>query len=141
MKSLKKELGDFTFKTEDDNRYFQAVSSYSQQVTAPALWSAENPELYELLIVLKNANGDIVETAGTHVGFREIEIVRKGTNKSQILVNGAPIMIKGVNRHETSLEGGRTVTEESMVQDILLMKQYNINSVRNSHYPNDAKMV
>lgn len=136
---FKKELGDFTFKTEDDNRYFQAVSSYSQQVTAPALWSAENPELYELLIVLKNANGDIVETAGTHVGFREIEIVRKGTNKSQIIVNGAPIMIKGVNRHETSLEGGRTVTEESMVQDILLMKQYNINSVRNSHYPNDAK--
>lgn len=136
---FKKELGDFTFKTEDDNHYFHAVSSYSQQVTAPALWSAENPELYELLIVLKNANGDIVETAGTHVGFREIEIVRKGTNKSQILVNGAPIMIKGVNRHETSLEGGRTITEESMVQDILLMKQYNINSVRNSHYPNDAK--
>ena len=136
---FKKELGDFTFKTEDDNRYFQAVSSYSQQVTAPALWSAENPELYELLIVLKNANGDIVETAGTHVGFRENEIERKETNKSQILVKAAPIMIRGPNRHETSLEGGRTITEESMVQDILLMKQYNINSVRNSHYPNDAK--
>lgn len=80
-----------------------------------------------------------METAGTHVGFREIEIVRKGTNKSQILVNGAPIMIKGVNRHETSLQGGRTITEESMVQDILLMKKYNINSVRNSHYPNNAR--
>ena len=136
---FKKDLTDFAFQASGDKRYFQAVAEYSQQVTAPALWSAEHPDLYELAIILKNAKGDIVETAGTHVGFREIEIVRKGTNKSQILVNGAPIMIKGVNRHETSLSGGRTITEESMVQDILLMKQYNINSVRNSHYPNDAK--
>lgn len=136
---FKKELKDFTFKASDDKRYFQAVSDYSQEVTAPALWSAEEPNLYEMAIVLKNAEGSIVETAGMHVGFREIEIVRKGTNKSQILVNGAPIMIKGVNRHETTLEGGRSITEESMVEDILLMKQYNINSVRNSHYPNDAK--
>lgn len=135
---FKKELTDFSFEKCGDGR-FQAVSDYSQQVTAPALWSEEEPNLYEMVIILKNANGDIVETAGTHVGFREVEIVRKGTNKSQILVNGAPIMIKGVNRHETSLEGGRAITEESMVQDILLMKQYNINSVRNSHYPNDAK--
>lgn len=136
---FKKDLSDFEFKASGDNRYLQAVSTYSQQVTAPALWSAEHPDLYELAIILKNAKGEIVETAGTHVGFREIEIVRKGTSTSQILVNGAPIMIKGVNRHETSLEGGRVITEESMVQDILLMKQYNINSVRNSHYPNDAK--
>ncbi len=134
---FKKELSDFTF--EEKEGHLEAVSSYTQAVTAPALWSAEHPNLYELAIILKDAAGNIVETAGTHVGFREIEIVRRGTNTSQILVNGAPIMIKGVNRHETSLEGGRTITEESMVQDILLMKQYNINSVRNSHYPNDAK--
>ncbi len=136
---FKKDLDSFEFKAGDGSRYFEASSSYSQQVTAPALWSAEDPALYELVIILKNAEGGIVETAGTHVGFREIEIVRRGTNKSQILVNGAPIRIQGVNRHETSLKGGRAITEESMIQDIMLMKQYNINSVRNSHYPNDAK--
>lgn len=136
---FQKQLDGFSFQSADNGRYFQATGAYTQQVAAPALWSSEQPDLYELVIVLKNADGGIVETAGTHVGFREIEIVRKGTNQSQILINGAPIMIKGVNRHETSLEGGRTITEESMVQDILLMKQYNINSVRNSHYPNDAK--
>ncbi len=136
---LKKELKDFTYKASGDNRYFEADADFSQKVTSPALWSAEEPNLYELAVILKDKDGKIVETAGTHVGFREIEIVRKGTNKSQILVNGAPIMIKGVNRHETTLKGGRAITEESMVQDILLMKQYNINSVRNSHYPNDAK--
>ncbi|MCI9079462.1 MAG: DUF4981 domain-containing protein [Lachnospiraceae bacterium] len=136
---FKKNLDSFAFEAKDNSRYFEATSSYAQQVTAPALWSAEDPALYELVIILKDASGNIVETAGTHVGFREIEIVRKGTNKSQILVNGAPIRIAGVNRHETSLKGGRVVTEESMVQDIMLMKQYNINSVRNSHYPNDPK--
>ena len=136
---LKKDLTDFAFEKQDGKSFTQADSSFKQQVKAPALWSAEEPNLYEMVFVLKDAGGKVVETAGTHVGFREIEIVRKGTNKSQILVNGAPIMIKGVNRHETSLEGGRSITEESMVQDILLMKQYNINSVRNSHYPNDAK--
>ena len=136
---FKKDLDSFEFKAGDGSRYFEASSSYSHQVTAPALWSAEDPALYELVIILKNAEGGIVETAGTHVGFREIEIVRRGTNKSQILVNGAPIRIQGVNRHETSLKGGRAITEESMIQDIMLMKQYNINSVRNSHYPNDAK--
>lgn len=136
---FRNEQKDFSFQASADSRYFQAVSSYKQQVTAPALWSAEHPNLYELTVALKNEKGEIIETAGTHVGFREIEIVRKGTNKSQILVNGAPIMIKGVNRHETSLENGRAITEESMIEDILLMKQYNINSVRNSHYPNNAK--
>lgn len=117
----------------------EAVASYTKEVKAPKLWSAEKPNLYELTIALKDAEGNLVEAAGTHVGFREIEIVRKGTRFSQILVNGAPIMIKGVNRHETNLEGGRAITEESMIQDIKLMKQYNINAVRNSHYPNDAK--
>ena len=136
---FQKELTDFTFEKVEKDGCLQAVASYAQEVEAPELWSAEAPNLYEMAIVLEDAEGNIVETAGTHVGFREIEIVRKGTNKSQILVNGAPIMIKGVNRHETSLEGGRTITEESMVQDILLMKKYNINSVRNSHYPNDAR--
>ncbi len=122
------------------NSYKQeAVINFTEEVKNPKLWSAEEPNLYELTIDLQDENGKTIEAAGTHVGFREILIVRKGTRFSQILVNGAPIMIKGVNRHETTVEGGRAITEESMVEDIKLMKQYNINSVRNSHYPNDAK--
>ncbi len=80
-----------------------------------------------------------METAGCNVGFREVEIINNGTTESQIIVNGQPIMFKGVDRHETSGEGGRHITEESMIEDIKLMKKYNINAVRNSHYPNEAR--
>ena len=102
---------------------------------APKKWSAEEPNLYQLVLALKDAEGNIVETAGCNVGFREVEIINKGTTESQITINGQPIMFKGVNRHETSGETGRHITEESMIEDIKLMKQYNINAVRNSHYP------
>ena len=136
---FQKELTDLQFAQVEGKNYSEAKVDYTQLVEAPAQWSAEEPNLYEIAIVLEDKDGNIIETAGTHVGFREVEIVRKGTNKSQILINGAPIMFKGVNRHETSTETGRHITEESMIQDILLMKQYNINSVRNSHYPNEAR--
>ncbi|MFR5913860.1 MAG: glycoside hydrolase family 2 TIM barrel-domain containing protein [Blautia wexlerae] len=63
-----------------------------------------------------------METAGCNVGFREVEIINNGTTESQIIVNGQPIMFKGVDRHETSGEGGRHITEESMIEDIKLMK-------------------
>lgn len=134
-----KELGDLKFEQVPGEKFRQAKVSYKENVEKPLLWSAENPNLYELAFVLYDNEGNIVETAGTHVGFREVEIVRKGTNKSQILINGAPIMLKGVNRHETSKETGRHISEESMIEDIKLMKQYNINAVRNSHYPNEAR--
>lgn len=117
----------------------QAVVSAAVEVEAPRQWSAEHPNLYQLVFALKDAEGNIVETAGCNAGFREIEIKNNGTTQSQITVNGQPIMFKGTNRHETSGEGGRHITEESMIQDIVLMKQYNINSVRNSHYPNEAR--
>lgn len=136
---FQEEMGDLKFEAAEDGSHSQAVVSFSKEVKAPKLWSEEFPNLYEMVFVLEDADGNIVETAGTHVGFREVEIVRKGTNKSQILVNGAPIMFRGVNRHETTPQNGRAITEESMVQDIKLMKQYNINSVRNSHYPNQAE--
>lgn len=136
---FQKKLDDLKFEQAEDGSYSQAVVSFTEKVEAPKLWSEEHPNLYELVFVLEDAQGNIVETAGTHVGFREVEIVRKGTNKSQILVNGAPVMFKGVNRHETNTDRGRAITVESMVEDIKLMKQYNINAVRNSHYPNQAE--
>ena len=103
-------------------------------VTDPEKWSDEHPYLYTLLICLKNPDGDILEVESCKVGFRKVEL-RDG----RIHVNGVPILIKGVNRHEHDPNTGHTVTVESMIQDIRLMKQFNINAVRTSHYPNDPR--
>lgn len=108
-------------------------------VKEPLKWSAEEPNLYQMVLALKSSDGTVIETAGCNVGFREVDIINKGSNKAQVIINGQPIMFKGVNRHETMAESGRHITEESMVEDIMLMKQHNINSVRNSHYPNEAR--
>jgi len=103
-------------------------------VTNPAKWSAETPNLYTLTIQLMNSDGKVLESLSQKVGFRDIKI--KG---GQLLVNGKAITIKGVNRHEFDPETGRVISRESMVQDIKLMKQNNINAVRTSHYPNAAE--
>lgn len=92
-------------------------------------WSAEHPHLYTLLLELKDANGKVTETTGCEVGFRTTEI-----KDGRFCINGVPVLVKGVNRHEHS-QLGRTVSKELMEQDIRLMKQHNINTVRNSHYP------
>ncbi|HSQ75465.1 MAG TPA: glycoside hydrolase family 2 TIM barrel-domain containing protein [Bacteroidota bacterium] len=100
-------------------------------VPRPALWSAENPQVYTLLLTLRDDNGEATEYERCLYGFREVE-VRNG----QLLVNGKPVMVKGVNRHEHDPDRGHTITQESMIQDIRLMKQHNINTVRTCHYPN-----
>ena len=92
-------------------------------------WSAEHPNLYTLILELKDANGKVTEVTGTKVGFRTSEI-----KDGRFCINGVPVLVKGVNRHEHS-QLGRTVSKELMEEDIKLMKQYNINTVRNSHYP------
>ncbi|MCU4177226.1 glycoside hydrolase family 2 TIM barrel-domain containing protein [Carboxylicivirga sp. N1Y90] len=94
-------------------------------------WSAEQPNLYMLTITHKDANGKVIESVTRQIGFRTSEI--KG---GQLLVNGKPILIKGVNRHEHDMNTGRVVSMESMIKDIEVMKQFNINAVRTSHYPN-----
>lgn len=94
-------------------------------------WSAEDPYLYSLVVALKAADGAELHTVSCDVGFRTSEV--KG---GQLCINGVPVLIKGVNRHEHS-QAGRTVSHELMEQDVKLMKQNNINTVRNSHYPND----
>ena len=100
----------------------------------PAKWTAEIPNLYKLVLTLIDAKGNVVEAVSHNVGFRKVEI-----KNSQFLVNGQPIYIKGVNRHEIDPATGHTVSLESMVRDITLMKQTNINTVRTSHYPNDPR--
>jgi beta-galactosidase len=93
-------------------------------------WSAETPYLYRGLLTLKSG-GATLEVVPFNVGFRKVEI-RDG----RILVNGRPVLFKGMNRHEHSPDTGHTVDRASMIRDIELMKQNNINAVRTSHYPN-----
>ena len=90
--------------------------------------------MYTLLLSLKDGDGKVVEVRRQRVGFRSVEI--KG---GQLLVNGKPILLKGVNRHEHDPATGHAVSFESMVRDIELMKRFNINAVRTSHYPNDPR--
>ena len=96
-------------------------------------WSAEIPYLYTLYIYVKKGS-ETQEVITQRVGFRSIEI--KG---GQLLVNGQPILIKGVDRHELDPDGGYVVSVERMIQDIKIMKQLNINAVRTSHYPDDPR--
>jgi beta-galactosidase len=103
----------------------------SQFVDNPLKWSAEHPNLYTLVLSLVDASGNIVETESCKVGFRTFEI-KDGLMK----INGERIVFKGVNRHEFTADNGRAVDYEDMVHDIKLMKKYNINAVRTSHYPN-----
>jgi beta-galactosidase/beta-glucuronidase len=103
-------------------------------VENPKKWSAEYPYLYHLLLILKDENGETMEVIPTKIGFRSVEI-----KDGLLLVNGVPIMLKGVNRHEHDPDLGRAVSLESMIKDIKLMKQHNINAVRTSHYPNDPR--
>jgi beta-galactosidase len=97
-------------------------------------WSAEQPALYKLLITLADAKGNVVEATSIYTGFRTSEI-RNG----QLLINGKPVLLKGVNRHEHDAVYGHVMSEEMMLKDIQLMKQFNINAVRTCHYPNDTR--
>ncbi len=96
------------------------------------LWSAEKPYLYQLVINLKDDKGNVYQSTGSKVGFREVKIA-----DGQLLVNGQPVLLKGVNRHEHDERYGHVISRESMLKDIELFKQNNINAVRTSHYPND----
>ena len=95
-------------------------------------WSAERPALYDMTIRLKDKKGDVVEVVGAKIGFRTSEV-----KDGQLKVNGKPVVIKGVNRHEHDGRTGQYVSREIMERDIQLMLQNNINTVRTSHYPDD----
>jgi beta-galactosidase len=107
-------------------------ATLSAAVRDPLKWTAETPNLYQLLLTLEDASGGVThEVIPVNVGFRQVEI-RDG----YLLVNGQRILIKGTNRHETDPDLGQAITIESMIKDIVVMKQHNINAVRTSHYPN-----
>lgn len=99
-------------------------------VSAPLKWTAETPNLYTLLITLKDNKGNIVESTSSKIGFRKIEI-----KDGQVFINGKKIYFKGVNLHEFNTNTGQVVTRETMMRNLQLMKELNINAVRTSHYP------
>lgn len=120
-----------------------AVAQQSQKVTGGKVnfkaikvenvkpWNTETPNLYNLVLTL-NKNGVLIDAVSQKVGFRTVEITDKG-----LLVNGNRIFVKGVNRHEHDPKTGHVISKESMLEDIRLMKLFNINTVRSSHYPNE----
>lgn len=112
----------------------ESVIPLRMHIMDPAKWSAEHPSLYTLVLCLKDSSGKAWEYESARVGMRSTEV-----KDGKLLVNGQPIIIKGVNRHEHDPETGHFVSEASMLQDIKLMKQHNINTVRTCHYPNDPR--
>ncbi len=111
----------------------QATINSSIEVSNPLKWSAEHPNLYTLVIALTDSLDNILEYQSCKVGFREFEIIN-----GQARLNGQLILFKGVNRHENDPVDGRAVSLESMIEDIIIMKKFNINAVRTSHYPNNT---
>ncbi|WP_312482514.1 glycoside hydrolase family 2 TIM barrel-domain containing protein [Sphingobacterium multivorum] len=103
----------------------------AQTIERPALWSAEMPNLYQVTVKLIDHEGKLSEVVPQQVGFRRVEI-----KEGQLHVNGQPILIKGINRHETDPVTGHVISKENMLRDVQLMKKFNINAVRTSHYPN-----
>jgi beta-galactosidase/beta-glucuronidase len=106
----------------------------SQPVDAPRKWTDETPELYLMALAVKNAAGQVLEVVSCCVGFRKIEIT-----DGRFCINGAPVYFKGVNRHELDPHTGHTISVDSMIRDIELMKRFNINAVRTCHYHDDPR--
>lgn len=128
VKTLKQQIT--SLKGNSEQTYTLACN-----VEKPLLWSAERPNLYNVIISLKDENGQVTEAMSSKFGFRKIEIKNK-----RVYINNQQIFFKGVNRHDIHPQYGKAVPVESMLKDILLMKQHNINMVRTSHYPNDPRM-
>ena len=124
-------------KADDKGKTF----SGSKQVTNPDKWFADTPNLYMLLVQLKDENGNVIETTVQRVGFREIskaDINEAG--QEQVQINGEKIMFRGTNRHETDDQDGRAISKEDITTDLKMMKQFNVNAIRTSHYPNNPYM-
>lgn len=112
---------------------------FQKAVSSPALWSAEKPNLYTLVLTLKDDNNQIIETRSARIGFRKVELKKDSGNRTVLHVNNKPVKFKGVNRHEMDPDFGRVISLERMIEDITIMKRNNINAVRTSHYPNDPR--
>lgn len=121
-------VADGTTPASDANAQIRA------HVENPTGWTPENPHLYQLLLTLRDANGEVIEVVPHRVGLREITI-----EEGLLRWNGHYVMMHGVNRHDVDDRRGRAVGMERVRRDLVLMKQHNINAVRTAHYPNDPR--
>ncbi len=125
---------NLTLTDKNGNKIYESdTANVTTSIPNVKPWSAEAPNLYTLTAEII-ADGEIVETAETKVGFRTFEL-----KNGLMCLNGKRIVFKGINRHEWNANGGRVVTEEDMLWDICFMKQNNINAVRTCHYPNNSR--
>ena len=125
---LKKFFGEFY--PQRDNVPFEMIEI---PVDSPNKWTSETPYLYTLLFTLKDDTGKNIQFTSTKVGFRTLKIDERG----RFLVNGNPVKMIGVNRHDHNQKNGKVVSRADMEEDVRLLKQFNFNAVRTSHYPND----
>lgn len=117
---------------EDDFRRTSLLGTLTAEIPQVKPWSSEQPNLYSLIVSLFDQGGDHIESTGCKIGFKRVEIKNR-----ELLINGKPVLMKGVNRHDHDDTTGKTVSRETMIKDIKLLKQFNFNAVRTSHYPND----
>ncbi|WP_455498344.1 glycoside hydrolase family 2 TIM barrel-domain containing protein [Coprobacter sp.] len=122
-------------KVKNIRKKKEVITSSSVEISKPFLWSAETPYLYTVILELKDKDGKTLEVMSSQYGFRKIEM-----KNQQVYINNQRIFFKGANRHDTHPQFGKAVPVSSMIQDILMFKQNNLNTIRTSHYPNDPKM-
>lgn len=130
-----KQLKQFTTETGTLAAGQEIAVEGRGSIRDPKLWSAENPYLYTVNVELLDEQGRVTEATTQQYGFRNIEI-----RNNKIYINGMLTLFKGANRHDTHPQYGKAVPVESMIEDILLFKRHNLNTIRTSHYPNDPKM-
>jgi len=118
----------------DEKGGWNDVCFHQLSVNEPQQWSAEQPYLYRCVVTLLNKQGQAVDIEAYDVGFRKVEMLNQ-----QLCLNGQPLLIRGVNRHEHHPKMGHVVTDQDMINDIKLMKQNNFNAVRTAHYPNHPR--
>jgi beta-galactosidase len=115
----------------DENGAYPNIAEHKLSIDAPKKWTDETPNLYTLVLSLLAKNEDIIDVERTSVGFRSVQMI-----DGQLCVNGQPLLIRGVNRHEHDAKHGHAVTKQGMLEDVRLLKQLNFNAVRTAHYPN-----
>ena len=139
-------LGDVFLPVSDLASARTGTVEAAIDVTAPKLWSAEHPNLYALVLTLIDGQGAEVETLSTQLGFRELEFTATEVNSSYgvttrswdpVTINGQRLLLKGANRHDSDPIYGKAIPQATMLEDVKLMKQFNLNAVRTSHYSND----
>ncbi|MBN2162514.1 MAG: discoidin domain-containing protein [Pontiellaceae bacterium] len=128
-RGAKMELGKSPLVNVDSGK--MSTVTIERMVASPLKWTAETPNFYTVVVELLDAQGQVTEVRACRMGFREV-----GIRDQQLLVNGVSVLLKGVNRHEHDPDLGHALEINSMIRDLELMKQYNINTVRTSHYPN-----